>query len=390
MKVTVVGAGTIGSAVVYALSKTPHISQIHVCDSRHGVLQNLQEWLPDPRIRTHEVDARNWVLLKPLLHHSRVIINCVASEMSAVLAQVAISEGIHFCDLGGYREITKQVLSLNKEAADAGVWIVPNCGVAPGLVNILLMHGVELFDHVHNAQLRVGTVPLHPTPPLNFASFFSAEKIIEEYTEPAFCIKDGVMQNIVPLTGVEDIYFEDELGKLEAFYTSGVLAHIPTNLPEKVDNLNFKTIRYPNHASQMSFLLSLGFGEKRLIDVGTHLTYRDVLVRRIRQRLGGEPQDVVLLRVVLTGIVAGKEKSLVYEMQEQYSEKDDMTAIKRCMGASVAIVASMLAEGVIEGAGASTPEQIIPKELFLNTLKEYGIKLTMNWHDGKVDVSKSL
>lgn len=386
MVVTVIGAGTIGSAVVHALIQNPNVSQIHVCDARPGTLQSLHAALPASRVRTHEVDARNRTLLRPILHTSKVVINCIASEVSPYLAQLAMDEGIHFCDLGGYREMTRKVMELDEAAKNAGVWLVPNCGVAPGLVNILLIHAINQFDTVQDAYMRVGTIPLHPNPPLNFASYFSAEKLIEEYTEPAFRIEEGKLTTVEPLTGLESILFPEPFGELESFFASGVLAETSPKLTGKLQNLNFKAIRYPNHASQMSFLLALGFAERRLIDVGTHLTYRDILTRRIRKRLGGDMPDAMLLRVLVTGQVDGKDKTLVYQMVEHRHEGENLTAIKRCIGASVAIVASMLATGTITGAGASTPEFIIPTEDFLTQLAQYNLQPEVHWFDGHTAV----
>lgn len=387
MVITVIGAGTIGSAVVHALHKHPDVSQIRVCDTRPGTLEALQEAVSDHKIRTHEVDARNLSALRPLLHNAKVLVNCIASEMSPLLAQLAIEGGLHFCDLGGYVSSTQAVIQMHDQAEKSGVWLLPNCGLAPGLVNILMMDGIQQFDEVEDCLLRVGTVPHHPNPPLNFASFFSAEKLIEEYTEPTSEIIDGEYRTAEPLTGITTIEVGEPFGVMESFYASGVLGETAPKLVGKVRNLNFKAIRYPNHASQMSFMLALGFAEKRLVDVGTHLTYRDILARRIRQRLSGSPDDAVLLRVLINGRVNGQDKALLYEMTEIHNDGDDMTAVKRCIGASVGILAAMLANGEVEGTGASTPEFVIPTKRFLEQLRMYGLEPRIRWFDKHLDIN---
>ncbi|MBL7978568.1 MAG: saccharopine dehydrogenase NADP-binding domain-containing protein [Bacteroidetes Order II. Incertae sedis bacterium] len=389
MVITVIGAGTMGSAVVSALAQNSEVSQIHVCDARPGALQGLHEQIQAHKVRAHELDARNLSQLKPLMHTSRVVVNCIASEMSPVLAQLAIEEGVHFCDLGGYRDAIEKVLELNETAKKAGVWVVPNCGLAPGLVNILCMQGVQQFDTVHGAYLRAGTIPLQQNPPLNFASFFSAEKLLEEYTEQALSLHAGEVVQQTPLTGVEPIHFSAPLGTLESFYVSGVLAQMAPKLVGRIQNMDFKAIRYPNHASQMSFLLALGFAEKRMIDVGTHLTYRDVLTRRIRKRMGGDVKDAVLLRVVINGIKEGKERSLVYQLREEHDENRGGSAVKRCIGASVAAVATFLGRGAVQGAGVLTPEFVLPPDLYLEDLASYGVVPEVTWFEGFQDVNQA-
>jgi len=387
MVITVIGAGTMGSAVVSALAQKTEVSHIHVCDARPGALQTLQNQLHTHKIRTHELDARHLSQLKPLLFASRVVVNCIASEMSPVLAQLAIEEGVHFCDLGGYRSAVERVMELDESAKTAGVWVVPNCGLAPGLVNILCMHGMNKFDKVESAYLRAGTIPLAPNPPLNFASFFSAEKLIEEYTEPAFSLEGGEVVMQTPLTSVEPIHFTEPFGELESFYVSGVLAQMAPRMVGKVQKLDFKAIRYPHHARQMSFLMALGFAEKRMIDVGTHLTYRDVLTRRIRKRMGGDVKDAVLLRVVINGIKDGKERSLVYQLREDYDEAKGGSAVKHCMGASVAAVATILGRGAVSGAGVATPEFVLPPDLYLQDLATYGLLPEATWYEGFQNVN---
>src|SRR5690606_34595813 len=117
----------------------------------------------------------------------------------------------------------------------------------------------------------------------------------------------------------------------------------------KIRNLDHKTIRWPGHVDQMRFLLALGFGDDRKIDPRTHLTYRDVLVRRLQQHLGGTYEDAVLLRVLVKGTREGQQKTVVYQMIDTYDAESGTTAMRRCTSIPAAIVAVMLAEGKVEG-----------------------------------------
>ena len=387
MKITVIGAGAIGSAVAQALQQRGDVRRVQVCDARSRSLEALHQEVESAKLRSFQVDARDPSVLNSILKGSDCVVGCVPPGMNPGLADLCLDLGIHYCDLGGNDAIVQQQLALAEEAEKKSVWIVPNCGLAPGLVNVLCLRGIEQFDEVEAAHLRVGDVPLHPEPPFNFGIAWSADKVIEDYTNPVQWIEDGEVREGEPLSEDEAIYFEEPFGKMEAFFTQGGLSTLTTALAGRLRHLDHKTIRWPGHADQMRFLLALGFGEKRKIDVRTHLTYRDVLLRRMRQRLGGEQQDAVLLRVVVKGKQHGQARSLVYELIERYDEGEGVTAIKRCTSIPTATVAVFIASQRVPGGGAAPPEDVLPKEEYLRAIEEQGLKINAYWHDGYVDVT---
>lgn len=387
MRLTVIGAGAIGSAVAYELTKRETITQIQVCDARARSLQELHARVQSPKLRSFQVDVRDPNVLEPILRGSACVVGCAAPELNPALAQLCLDLGIHFCDLGGNDQIVEQELALAEQARSKAVWVVPNCGLAPGLVNILCLHGIEQFDEVDAAHLRVGDVPLYPEPPFNFRISWSAEKIIDDYTHPVQLIEQGESLMAEPLSRDEPMRFEAPFDRMEAFCTAGGLSTLTEQLVGRVKTLDHKTIRWPGHADQMRFLLGLGFGEQRSIDVRTHLTYRDVLVRRMRQRLGGEYADAVLLRVLIKGVQEGRRRTLVYEMVDRYAEEEQMTAMKRCTSIPAAAVAFLIASREVPGGGAAPPEDCIPKERYFEIVTERGLPITTHWYDDYIDVT---
>lgn len=386
MRITVIGAGAVGSAVAYELHERSEIKQIQICDARARSLQRLHDEVKSSKLRSFQVDVRDVNVLEPILRGSDCVIGCAAPDVNPILAESCLELGIHYCDLGGNEEIVRRELKLDERARQKSVWIVPNCGLAPGLVNILCLHGVEEFDEVEEAHLRVGDVPLHPEQPFNFRISWSAEKILDDYTHPVQIIEKGKVKELEPLSLEEPICFPSPFEKMESFCTAGGLSTLTEQLAGKVKSLDHKTIRWPGHANQMRFLLGLGFGEKRSIDVRTHLTYRDVLIRRMRQRLGGSHEDAVLLRVLLKGKVAKKKKTLVYEMIESYDATRNMTAIQRCTSVPTATIAQLIAAREVSGGGASPPENVVPKDRFLEIIASRGLHVTTRWYDGYVGV----
>lgn len=388
MKITVVGAGAIGAAIASELCEShSEIKQVQVCDTRSKSLQRLHNRVKSTALRSFQVDARDTNVLSQIIRGSRCVIGCVPPELNPDLAELCLQVGVNYCDLGGNDSIVQQVLALDGQAREKAIWMVPNCGLAPGLVNILCLLGIEQFDHVEAAQLRVGDIPLEPKPPFNFRISWSAERVIDDYSYPARYIQDGNVIEAEALTGDEPIHFEAPFGNMEAFYTQGGLSTLTDELAGRVPNLDHKTVRWPGHAHQMRFVMGLGFGEPRKIGVRTHLTYRDVLVRRMRDRLGGTYEDAVLMRVLIRGEKEGRPQTLIYEMDERFNESSGMTAMMRCTSIPTVAIAQMIATQQIPGGGAAVPENVVPKEAFFEALQKRGLNIETRWYDGYVDVS---
>ena len=382
MKFTIIGAGAIGSRIADELVRREDVDEVHVCDAGSRALKLLHETVDSPKVRSYQVDGRDERILRPIIRGSNCVIGCADPELNPLMAALSIDEGSHFCDMGGSSGILHQEMSLNDEARNRGVWVLPSCGLAPGLINLLCLLGVEQFDEVEAVHLRVGDVPLHPEPPFNFRLSVSAKKLIDDYSMPAHLLRDGKIVEVEPLSHVEHIYFPPPFGQLEAFCTAGTLNTLATELQGRVKTLDLKTVRWPGHASQMEFLLGLGFGEKRIIDVRTHLTYNDVLVRRLQQKLGGEHEDAVLLRTCIAGKKDEQEKTLVYEMIERYDQENHVTAMRKCTSIPTATIAYMLATGTLEGGGVAPPETVLPKRVVLDELNRIGLTIDERWYDG--------
>ncbi len=387
MKITVIGAGAIGSAIAGDLLRHADVAQVQVCDARGRSLQELHDVVENARLRSFQVDARDPAVIEPIIKGSDCVVGCAEAALNPLLAETCLSMGIHFCDLGGNEQIIKKELALDRRAREKGVWIVPNCGLDPGLTNILAMHGMQQFDAVEAVHLRVGDVPLHPEPPFNFRISWSAEKVIEDYTNPVRFIEGGEVTHCEPLSGEELIHFAEPFSEMEAFCTAGGLSTLTDALGGQVQTLDHKLIRWPGHAAQMRFLLALGFGERRHIDVRTHLTYRDVLIRRMRQRLGGPYKDAVLLRVAVKGQKDGGPHTLLYELLERYDDDTETTAMKRCTSIPTAAVALLIAARRVPGGGAAPPEQVVPHEEYYQMLIQRGLNISASWHKGHLNIT---
>jgi saccharopine dehydrogenase-like NADP-dependent oxidoreductase len=390
MRITVIGAGSIGAAVVRELcTRSEDVAQVQVCDTRSRALQRLHEQIDSPSLRSFQVDARDMNVLSQIVQGSDCVISCVPAELNPDLAELCLDRGVHFCDLGGNDRHVQHELALAERAREKSVWIVPNCGLAPGLINVLCLHAIDRLDRAEAAHLRVGDVPLQPEPPFNFRISWSAERVIDDYTNPAKLIENGAIVEADALSRDEEIHFDEEpFATMEAFCTQGGLSTLTDTLQGKINELDHKAIRWPGHAQQMRFVMGLGLGEDRKIGVRTHLTYRDILVRRLRERLGGEYEDAVLLRVLVRGEKDGAPTTIVYEMVERYDESTHQTATMRCAAIPTAVSALLLArkEGV-SGGGADVPENVLPRDRFLDEVGERGLDIRTEVYDGFREVT---
>ncbi|HYE97216.1 MAG TPA: saccharopine dehydrogenase C-terminal domain-containing protein [Rubricoccaceae bacterium] len=378
MKITVLGAGAMGSAVAYDLCHRAEVDRVQVCEARPGVLRTFRAWLDHPRLKTYETDARDIPTLETLLAGSACVVSCVAPELNPRLAALALRLGAHFVDLGGPEAVFEEECKLAPQAEAHARWVVPSAGLAPGLVNVLTMRGITAFDRAVRASVRVGDVPVEPREPFHYRLAHSAEKLIEDYTQPVAVLREGRVDYRPPLTGLETISF-GEFGPLEAFYAGGGLASLAKTLEGRLEHLDVKTLRYPGHALQMRFLLDLGLAERTALDVRTHLTYRDVLVRRMRQRLGGEYRDAVIARVEIEGEREGAQQRLVYELVEHFDEASGISAMRRCTAFPAAAIAVLLATKQVPGGGVAPPEQVVPPGPFFEALAARGIHVRERW-----------
>lgn len=378
MKITVLGAGAMGSAVAYDLCHREEVQRVQVCEARPGVLRAFRAWLDAPNVRTYEADARDVQSLEPILAGSAVVVSCVGPDHNARLAALALDLGAHFVDLGDPEPVAEQLDALADQAETRQRWIVPNCGLAPGLANVLCMRALEHFDRPVAARIRGGDLPTEPTGPFDYRLAHSAEKLIEDYTQPVAVLRGGQIEYVPPLSGVETVHV-DEFGALEAFYAAGGLPTLARALQGRLDRLDVKTLRYPGHAARWRFLLDLGLADRQSLDVRTHLTYRDVLVRRLRQRLGGAYKDAVLVRVEAEGEVDGEARRLVYELVDRFDEATGLSAMQRCTAFPAAAVAVLLASRQVPGGGVAPPEQIVPFDPFFDALAARGITISERW-----------
>jgi lysine 6-dehydrogenase len=375
MKVLVLGSGQMGKGLAYDLVKQESVEQIIVADIDTKCAEALAKEVGDKAV-AETVDAKNRDQLVKVFSKVDAVVSAVSYTVNVLHTEVAIETGTHLCDLGGGWTVVQKQLELHDQAKDAGVTVVPDNGLAPGMANVLAREGIDYLDRVESVKIRVGGLQQEPRPPLNYSLIFSVEGLINEYIEPCVALRDGKITLEDPLIGFEEITFPEPFGKLEAFNTSGGTSTLPHTYEGKVKELDYKTIRYPGHGHKMWCIMKLGLMDSEEIGVdGKKVVPRKVLESLLEKNLPPSGKDVTLLRVMIEGWKGTEARNIEYEVIDYFDDATGLTSMMRTTAFPASVTAMMMADGRITERGVLTPERCIPPDLFIEELRARGIDI---------------
>ena len=381
MNFLVLGSGMMGSAIADDLARSENVEGVILADFDFSRAQNAALNSGSSKIKPLRLDVNDHQGVVNAMKGNDVAVGAVSFRFNVALARAAIEAGIHFCDLGGNDEVVLEQLALDAKAKDRGIAIVPNCGLAPGLANILAARGAEQFETIDCIRMRVGGLPQHPVLPFNYQIVFSVEGLLNEYSGKSSVIRDHKIIDVDTLTEVESIQFPAPFGVLEAFHTSGGASLTPKMFEGKVRELDYKTIRYPGHCEKFRTLLELGFGSNEPLSLGSNvLTEREFFIELLKRKLPQSGADVVLMRVIVEGTKLAKRRCLTFSMIDFYDETRNISAMMRGTAYPTSLIAQFLASGVIRKSGAITPEQCVPLDPLLSGLKKRSMTITQEWN----------
>jgi lysine 6-dehydrogenase len=291
------------------------------------------------------------------------------------LSRLAVEAGVHFCDLGGNTEIVFKQKELDAEARRKKITVVPDCGLAPGMVNILAQYGIQQLDTVESVKIFVGGLPQQPEPPLNYMLVYSLEGALDYYTTLSWVVRKGKRTHVKALSELEPVTFAAPVGTLEAFHTAGGLSTMAFRYEGKIPTMEYKTLRYPGHAALMENIRDIGLLSNEPIDVkGTKVIPRDVFIAIVGPRLTKlKGRDLVALRIVVNGTKDGDAASRSFELVDRYDETHDVSAMMRTTGYSLSITGLMQARGMVTPPGVHTPDECIPAVTYIAELRKRGI-----------------
>lgn len=380
MRMLVLGGGLMGRAAVYDMARQDDVERVVVADVDSRKLDETVLVARSNKVEIAEINVRDHERVLAAMKDADAVLGAVSYTVNMDLSRLAIEAGTHFNDMGGNNTVVNAQLGLDARAKAAGVSIIPDTGLAPGMVCPLVMHGVRRMDEAQSVHLRVGGIPRNPVGALKYMLVFSAQGLINEYVEPCVAIREGkLVDDIEPLVDVEALEFPEPFGTLEAFNTSGGTSTLPKTLFGKVRNLDYKTIRYPGHAAQMRAMFELGLMSDEPIDVGgTHVAPRYVLEALLEANVPHGDDDVVLMRVTVDGVKDGRPARAVYEMIDYRAPESGLSAMMRGTAFPSSIVCLMMARGQTV-PGATPQELAIDGDLFIEEVLKRGLPLEVRF-----------
>lgn len=352
MKVLILGAGNMGRAIAYLLQSIDDY-EITLADLSLPDIQNKE-------IKTIQCDIQNETALDALLKSRSfdAVISCLPYYCNVIIAKKAKQYGLHYFDL---TEDVKTTESIEKIAQNAKTVFMPHCGLAPGFINIAASHFIAQFDQVDSVLLRAGALPQNSNNALHYALTWSTDGLINEYGNLCEAIVDGQYRLINPLEEIETLILDGVT--YECFNTSGGLGTLTKSYRNKVNNMNYKTIRYPGHAEKIKFLMKdLHFNQ-----------HRSELKSILEETLPKTDQDVVIVYIAVTGRKNNQfsEENYTKKFYPAVIAEQKFTALQLSTASSACAVVDMILTKNGEYAGFVKQEQLRFSKFLQNRFGKY-------------------
>ncbi|MDQ3710973.1 MAG: saccharopine dehydrogenase NADP-binding domain-containing protein [Acidobacteriota bacterium] len=369
MKILVLGAGRMGHGAVFDLAhNSTEVEAITVADVDVTKAEEIVKKIGGSKVSAIKLDASDYDETVSVMRGHDAAISCVNYWHNLKLSKAAIETETNFCDLGGNNYVVDAQLALDEAAKKANINIVPDCGLAPGMVSVLAIHGANRFDKTEEIHIRVGGLPQNPKPPLNYQLVFSVEGLINEYVETARVIRGGEITEVDSMTELETLAFDD-FPALEAFQTSGGTSTLPDTFLGKIKELDYKTIRYAGHCDQFKMMIDLGLcSSDEIVADFVKIKPRKVLGELLQKNLPADEPDYVLIRLEFVGVKDGVRKRLRYDIVDKFDEATGLSAMMRTTAFPASIIAQMMARGEVKMRGATPQERAIDAEKFVAEL----------------------
>ena len=374
MRMLVLGAGLQGCACAYDLLKDKDVTSVRLADLHINHLPDFLKPFSGPRLLPTTLDVRDHTAVLAVMKECDAVMSAIPYYFNLDLARQAVEVGVHFCDLGGNTEIVFKQKELDADARAKKISVVPDCGLAPGMVNILSEYGIRQLDTVESVKIFVGGLPQKPEPPLNYMLVYSLEGALDYYTTLSWVLRNGKQTQVKALSEREPVKFD--FAELEAFHTAGGLSTMASRYEGKIPTMEYKTLRYPGHAALMENIRDLGLLDNEPMDVkGTKVVPRDLFIAKVQPQLTKpNGRDLVALRVIVKGTKDGKPATRTFELVDKFDEQNHISAMMRTTGYSLSITGLMQVRREVQ-PGVHTPDEAIDAAKYISELKKRGVEI---------------
>ena len=362
MKAIVLGCGKIGSVMAMDFAASVEGSRVTVADISEERARRAAARIKGAGWTS--IDTADDPALVETLGGFDLALGALPGDYGYKALKASVEVGVNMVDVSFTPE---DPLVLDGAAREAGVTIIPDCGVAPGLSNILVGYATSRLDGVREAHIMVGGIPETPVPPLGYTITWSAEGLIDEYVRDVSIIEGGRTVRVPALSGLEEIDFPG-VGTLEAFYTDG-LRSLAKSLPD-VENMWEKTLRYPGHVEKVRLLRELGFFGDEPVTVGGEPISPRLVTARLLERSLWKPEvgDLLAMKIEVRGDSGGRDAGFGYRILDRFDPDTGVSAMARTTAYTASIVAGMLARGTIKEKGVLPPERLGKDPDFVESL----------------------
>lgn len=349
-KVIVLGAGMVGSAMAIDMAKQ---HQVTLTDLSKSTLNKVKEKSSDLKIQ--ELDVTDVKALQRIVKQHDLVINAVPGFLGFETLKAIIEADMNVIDIAFFPENS---LELDALAKKHNVTAIVDCGVAPGMDNVILGYYNEIM-RLTDFECLVGGLPKTKKWPFYYKAPFSPIDVIEEYTRPARYVENGKEIVREPLTDCEYVEF-DKVGTLESFNSDGLRSIIYT-MPH-IPNMKEKTLRYPGHVEYVKVLKESGFFDTEKIMVkGNMVSPLDFTCQVLfnEWKLGDTEEEITVMRVTLKGKNAGGQKEeVVYTLHDEYNTETETSSMARTTGYTATAAANLFLEGLFSKKGVFPPELV--------------------------------
>ncbi|UPT73312.1 MAG: saccharopine dehydrogenase NADP-binding domain-containing protein [Elusimicrobiota bacterium] len=390
MRFLILGSGFQGRACAYDMLRNPAVTEVALCDMSAANLASAKKFLAkvsNGRAKFKRLDASKPAAVQKALKGYSALVSCVPYFLNLPLAKAAIAARVHYVDLGGNTDIVKKEIALHPLAVKAGVSILPDNGLGPGMISTLAVHAMSMLDRADEVLIRDGGLPQKPVAPMNYMLTFSEHGLINEYVAPATALRKGKVVSIPGLSETELIDVPS-IGRCEAAHAAGGLSTLAETYAGKVQTMDNKLIRYPGHIAVINAMTAMGFFDDKPREVrkGVKVAPRELAAKLFREhfhRPGDE--DMVVIHNTVRGIKDGRPAEIVHSLVDRGDKANGMTAMMRTTGFPASIVAQMAADGRGRIKPGAYPVELgVPPEPFIDEARKRGFDLTwkFRWLDG--------
>lgn len=377
MKMLVLGGGLQGNACAWSLLQNPAVTRVTLADAQPDRGVPFLQPYHGQRLHLTHLDARDEAAVRAVMQGHDAVMCALPYYFNEPMTRLALEAGCHFADLGGNTEIVLQQKEHDATARAKGLSVIPDCGLAPGMVNILAMEGIRRLDTTASVRIYVGGLPQHPEPPLNYMIVYSLEGALDYYTTPSWVLRHGKQVQVEALSELETVDFPAPVGALEAFHTGGGISTMPFAWEGKIQTMEYKTLRYPGHVAIMKPIRELGLiGNDPITVKGQAVRPRDVFIAAVQPKLYRPAgRDLVALRVVVTGTKNGASAGTRFDLLDRYDETHGISAMMRTTGFSLSLTGQLQVAGKVAGAGVHTPDEAMPFRAYVDGLAAHGVRI---------------